>query len=442
MSPPALAHSAYTGPVTAALPTMVELDDALASVLDAARSRGRLATRRCSAETIAAQLGPVFAAAELGARWSLPNAELSIMDGFAVRAADLVDRSTASLRCEADESAAGHRASASLEPGHAMRISTGAVLPAGADMVVPIEDTRPLEGDAGGIEVAEDACRRARPGRFVRARGSEIEAGQILVREGDAIGPGRLSALVATGYPQLEVFAAPKVAIVSTGDELVDPASYAESEDRQPAPGEVLRTNATMLAMQARRCGAEIIGPFWAGDTRAATRAAFEACAGADLILSSGGLSVGAHDHVWPVALEMGLVPSFRKVKLRPGKPTSFGRLGDAALLCLPGNPASAFVAFELFGRPYLDALRGAAAPGLPVVELPLREAIEPERSRVHFVRAQLVEGEAQPLRSQLSGALPSIAGAELLLRIDPGPATLRAGTRVKALRLPRADFA
>lgn len=379
------------------------------------------------------------------ARWSLPNAPVSIMDGYAVRSADLIrardehDADTLALLL-ASESAAGHPSSAALEPGSCVRIATGAVIPTGADAVVPQEDTTRI--DARGrtlIELSNVALRQVAPGRWIRPVGSDVRRDELLLEPGEWIGGGEASLLAGTGNFDVAVRRRPKVAILSSGDELVPIG-------RTPGRGQVVSTNALLLAAQIREAGGEPCELGIVADTHDAMREAIERAAGeADILVCSGGISVGDHDLTLPVLRELGLVLGFRKVELRPGRPTTFGMLPRPAgakptsmpVLALPGNPASTLVAFELFVRPLIRALLGLprARWHRPRRLVELAAAAEGDRRREHWVRARLDDaGRAVPLEKQLSGALRSIAGYDALVRVPAGRDTVPAGERLEAM--------
>ncbi|MFY0533023.1 molybdopterin molybdotransferase MoeA [Nannocystis pusilla] len=222
---------------------------------------------------------------------------------------------------------------------------------------------------------------------------------------------------------------APRVAILCTGDELVDIGC-------PPGHGQVVSSNGLMLALQAEAAGAEVRDLGRVGDEPEALRRALaDAAAGADVVLVSGGISVGDHDLVWPALLALGAEPIFRRVRLRPGRPLAFARLGDARVFALPGNPASTYVGFELFARPALRRLAGHLQVERPRRRVVLAAPAEGAGRRTHCVRARLVDGRAEPLPSQVSGALTSLRGCDLLVLVPPGPG-LPAGAEADALVL------
>ncbi|HVI03146.1 MAG TPA: gephyrin-like molybdotransferase Glp [Enhygromyxa sp.] len=380
--------------------------------------------------------------AEAGrARWPLPNAPTSIMDGYAVRSSDLVvardEHQAETLALElASESAAGHPSAAALEPGTCARIATGAVVPAGADAVVPQEDTRRIDvGARTLIELSSVALAQVAPGRWVRPIGSDVRQDDALLEPGELIGGGEASLLAGTGNFEVLVRRRPKVAILSSGDELV-------AIGQTPGRGQVVSTNAMLLAAQIREAGGEPCDLGVVADTHAALRGAIEqAIETADILVASGGISVGDHDLTLPVLRELGLELGFRKVELRPGRPTTFGVLPRARaplpVLALPGNPASTLVAFELFVRPLIRAMLGLprARWFRPRRTVELASEAEGDRRREHWIRARLDEaGRAVPLPKQLSGALRSIAGFDALVRIPAGRETVAAGDRLEAM--------
>ncbi|PRP90354.1 Molybdopterin molybdenumtransferase [Enhygromyxa salina] len=417
------------------------VDEAVARVLDSARPDA-IGSEQVGVEAAIARV----LAEPCHARWPLPSAPLSIMDGYAVRSRDLLeardvhDAETLAVELQSEhESAAGHPSTAALEPGTCVRIATGAVVPAGADAVVPQEDTRRIElGARVLIELSSTALAQVEPGRWIRPTGSDVAKGELLLGPGAAIGGGEASLLAGTGHAAVAVRRRPIVAILSSGDELV-------AIGQTPARGQIVSTNAMLLGAQIREAGGEPLALETVPDTRAAMRAAIErASESADLLVTSGGISVGDHDLVLPVLDELGFELSFRKLALRPGRPTTFGHLPRAGgqplpVLALPGNPASTLVAFELLARPLVRALSGLARHRWqrPRRLVELASPAEGDRRREHFVRATIdAHGRARPLAKQLSGALRSIADFDALVRVPAGRDRVDAGEELEALIL------
>jgi molybdopterin molybdotransferase len=409
--------------------------------------------RELASETleIEAAIGRVLAEA-CQARWPLPSAPLSIMDGYAVRSLDLLeardthDALTLALLL-ASESAAGHPAADELESGTCVRISTGAVVPAGADAVVAQEDTRRIQvpaaaGQSGErvlIELSTIALREVAPGRHIRPTGSDVSNAERLLEPGVEIGGGEASLLAGTGNFSVSVRRRPRVAILSSGDELVPIGQI-------PERGQIVATNAMLLAAQIREAGGEPIDLGNVADSFAAMRAAIEhALEHADLLVGSGGISVGDHDLMLPALEQLGFVQKFRKLALRPGRPTTYGQLprgpdrAPMPVLALPGNPAATLVTFELLARPLIRARAGLPRHRWlrPRRLVELSRGTQGDREREHVVRATLdADGRATPLRNQLSGALRSIAGFDALLRIPAGRLRVEAGEQLEALIL------
>lgn len=369
------------------------------------------------------------------ARGPLPSAPLSIMDGYAVRSADLRGQPGPVVLARVGESAAGRPSAPVLTAGTCMRISTGAVIPQGADAVVAQEDTRSL---VDAVEFSALACAQVEPGRWIRPVGSDVGEHERLLDAGSELGPGELALLASCGYVELSVHARPKVAILASGDELVGIGEV-------PGHGQIISTNSLMLAQQILAAGGEPLDLGRVADRPEDLRAAvMRAMHEADVLIATGGISVGDHDLVLPVLRELGVELRFRRVRLRPGRPSTFGmlpreRLQPLPVLALPGNPGSTLVGFELLARPLLRAMLG-----LPrrrwfrrVIELELAGAVEGDRKREHYVRVQIDEqGRAVPLDRQLSGALRSIADFDALAIVPAGRERVAAGERLRALIL------
>lgn len=308
----------------------------------------------------------------------------------------------------------------------AVRISTGAAMPDGADAVLQLER---LEDAADGRSTR--TREEVRPGRNVRAAGSDLRAGATALRAGTALGPAELGLAAAAGHATLRCALRPAVAVVTTGDELVAPGAALRH-------GQVHDSNAPMLAALLRGDGARVLPPAHAPDDPTATRAALaSAIARADVVLVCGGVSVGPHDHVKPALEALGVVERFWRVALKPGKPTWCGRAPDGTLvLGLPGNPVSALVTAVLFARPALRALQGADP--LPRTAHGRLAAPAPrDPSRDSMIRVTLdAAGRATPTGDQGSHRLSSLVGADALALVPAGEGDLPAGAEVLLERL------
>jgi molybdopterin molybdotransferase len=357
----------------------------------------------------------------------MPPFSYSAMDGYALAMADLTQNGPWVLPVSG-ESRTGRRPEA-LVAGNAARISTGAELPAGADTVVPREQTTPTDV---GIELTE----LPRPGQHIRRAGEDLAEGAIAIERGSRLGPAHVGLALSLDAVELRVTRRPRVAILATGDEL-------RAAGAQHVPGKIPDSVSLPLRVLAERAGAIARVLSRVGDERAATeRAIAEGLADADLLLTIGGVSVGDHDWVRPALEAQGVELEFWKVAIKPGKPIAFGRRpgGGPAVLGLPGNPASALVTFSLFGLPFLRALQGDQRPLPRTSKLPLARAFSHKPGRLEFVRATLesVAGGivARPLENQASGALTSLAWADALAVIPAEASRVDAGMLVEVFRL------
>ncbi len=378
--------------------------------------------RRLPAESVRiADAGGRVSAADLLARVDLPPFASSAMDGFAVRAADL----PGTLRI-VGESAAGTPFAGQLGAGGAVAISTGAVVPEGADAVVPIENVGKRDNEVNIVGSPE-------PGAHVRPRAGDVAAGEVVVPAGVRLTPARVAAAAAAGVAELSCVRRPRVAVLATGSELVDPGGSLE-------PGQIYETNSLMLATALTAAGAEALSQPPVADDEEALREALERGLTADVLVTSGGVSVGEHDLVRAVELELGVEEVFWRVAMKPGKPVSFGVRGETLVFGLPGNPVSALVGCELFVKPALRALQGVADP-LPRFE-PGRLAVGLRRNeeRDEFVRARSrVDGEVlilEPVTGQESHMIVRSGAADALVHIPRGNGELAAGSTVRWLRL------
>ncbi|WP_374469223.1 gephyrin-like molybdotransferase Glp [Phenylobacterium sp.] len=371
--------------------------------------------------TLAGAPGRVLAE-DVAAVRDQPPFAASAMDGYAVRAADC----PAVLRV-VGESAAGHGYAAAVGPGEAVRIFTGAAVPAGCDAVVIQEDcTRNgNEVEAPGVTAGE----------HVRPAGGDFRRGQALLERGATIDPWRLSLAASAGRAELLVARRPKVALLSTGEEIVEAPG-------EPGPFQIYDSGAPALAAMMRGWGAEVTRAKPVAD---ALDAVIEALRGADadLVVTLGGASVGDHDLVRQAGLALGLSFRVESVAVRPGKPTFFGVLEDGRrMLGLPGNPASAFVCAEMFLRPILMAYQGA--PTAPrTVPARLEQALPANGPREHWMRAKLgYAGGAvtvRPYRDQDSSLVSVFAASDALVRRQAGAPAAAAGEVVDVLPLARA---
>lgn len=352
----------------------------------------------------------------------LPAWRSSAVDGYAIRSEDAGGR----LRL-VGESAAGRAMTAPLGPGEAARILTGAVLPPGADSVVMVEEVE-QEPEAVVVPAGFPA------GRNFHAPGDDLRAGELVLAAGTELGPAEVGLAAAVGRSQLRVGRRPRVALMSTGDELVEPGGTL-------GPGQIWDSNRFALLAALREAGAEVqvlgIGPDQPGELR---RLVESALPGVDVLVTSGGVSVGSHDHVKPLLETLGEVHCGR-VKIRPGKPFTFATLpGDKLAFGLPGFPVSSLVTFEVFVRPALRRMQGHSRlyrPTLPV-RLGFDARAAGDRTDYHRVRLQRQGQELVALTtgSQSSSRLMSLAGAQALVRIPPGGEGLGAGTLVEAIIL------
>jgi molybdopterin molybdotransferase len=389
----------------------ISIAEARARVLDAVRPV------EIEDATLAEALDRV-AARDIASPRDVPPFDNSAMDGFAVRAGPPAELDVVG------ESRAGHPSPAEVGPGQAVRISTGAALPAGATAVVPVERARELDGP--GERVRVDAVEE---GGNVRRAGEDVRKGNVVLRKGALLGPAELGVAASIGCDVLPCARRPRVAVLVTGDELAEPGDAL-------GPGRIYSSNAFALAASVERSHATLVRRSTVRDDADSTRAALERALGeADVVCVSGGVSVGPHDHVKPALRELGVAEGFWGVALRPGKPTWFGSRGHALVFGLPGNPVSAMVTFQLFVRPALAALQGAEpAPTRVSALLDDPVPLLPVREQAVRVRLSAHDGawHAAVTGEQGSHMLTSMLGADGLAMVAPGRGETKPGTPVE----------
>ena len=396
------------------MPPLLSIDEALALVLEQARPlnaevvRIERAARRVLAEDVHS---PV----------DLPPFRSSAMDGFAVRFADTPARLPVVARIPA-----GHPSSRVLAAGEAMGVATGGSVPEGADAVVPIEH---VDDDGESVFVRDGVGEQDN----IRPIGSDIRAGDLLLPAGTLLGAAGIGALAAVGVAAVPCGRRPHVSILSTGSELRAPGTPL-------GPGQIYESNAAMLAVALESAGAEVVRLEQVEDEPGAHRAALEQGLESDVLVSSGGVSVGPHDLVRSVGAELGVEEVFWGVAVKPGKPVAFGTRGRTLVFGLPGNPVSSLVAFELFVRPAVLALQGVASPG-PAYAVgrlsgPLRA--NPARDQLVRARSSIAEGETllEPLSGQESHMIARAAAADTLVLVRRGDRDPAVGDRLPFLRL------
>ena len=385
--------------------------------------------RPLPAESVALEdaLGRVLAM-PVAARWDLPGFDNSAMDGYAVRSSE-VSRATAAQPVQLPvrgEVAAG-RPAEPLAAGTAMRIFTGAALPAGADAVVRQEDTR-RNGDDVLIEVA------VAPGTAVRRRGEDVALGTEVLWPGTRLTPADIAVAAAAGWASLPVGLRPRVAVMATGDELRPAGSKLET-------AQVADSNSPMIAAAVREGGGRPVLCGIASDDPAVLRETLRAAmASSDLIVSSAGVSVGDHDHVQEVLAELGEIGVWR-VAMRPGKPLLIGRAGAVPFIGLPGNPVSSSVTFELFARPAILTLQGAVDVHRRRISVRLGEEMQKPAGLETYARARLLESEGDLPVAVTSGGqgshmLSALVAADVLLVLPAALATVQRGAVVEAIPL------
>ncbi|MDR3577211.1 MAG: molybdopterin molybdotransferase MoeA [Anaerolineaceae bacterium] len=370
-------------------------------------------------------------AEDISADTDLPPFDNSGMDGFAVRSQDVSQASAAQpvLLSVVEDIAAGAAPQLALQPGQSARIMTGAPIPGGCDAVIPIEDTdHSSTGTPVNFPFQVKIFGPVKPGAFIRPHGQDIQRGQVVLQSSRRIGPADVGLLASLGISQVPVYRKPRIAILSTGDELID-------VDQPLAPGKIRESNSYAIAALVEKYGGEILSFGTAPDRPEIIRQRLQIAVdqGADLILTTAGVSVGAFDYVKPVILEKGSL-TFWKVDMRPGKPLAFGSYQGIPLLGLPGNPVSAYVGFLVFVVPAINKMAGILQGSQAGIKATLTHALESD-GRESYLRA-VVKNEAGHLTASLtghqgSGNMYSLVQANALLIVPSGVKSLPVGAEV-----------
>jgi len=379
---------------------------------------------------LAAAEGCVLAE-DVTAAVALPSFDNSSMDGYAVHARDVAgaSRESPAVLRVSGEIAAGDVGAYRLAPGMAIKIMTGAQLPAGADAVVPVEWT-----DGGSAEVA--VYQPARPGNAVRYVGGDAAEGETLLTAGTRLRPMQIAVAASAGRDAVSVRPRPRVVVLSTGDELAEPGTPL-------VPGRIWDSNSYMIAACVREAGAVAYRRSGVPDDPAGVLPALEEqLSRADLLITTGGVSMGGeHDVVKAALRELGTV-TFRKVAMQPGMPQGFGVIGGGQtrpvpIFTLPGNPVSAFVSFQVFVRPAIAALQGASDLSLPAVQAMLTGPARSPAGRRSYLRGVLDGSKVTPLSGQQSHQVASLGRANALIVVPEQETQLPAGATVDVLVLP-----
>jgi molybdopterin molybdotransferase len=360
-------------------------------------------------------------AADARAAVDLPPFPSSAMDGFALRAED-----TPGTLSVVERVAAGRPATRPLAAGEAMGIATGGVVPDGADAVIPLEYV--VDHD-NNVEIREAVA----AGAHVRPRGGDLRAGEPVVVAGTRLGPAQVGAVAAAGIATVSCVRGPRAAVVTTGTELRRPGEPLE-------PGQIYEANTATLSAALRDAGADVVEISAVEDDAGAHRSALERALAADVVVTSGGVSVGPHDLVRSVARDLGVEEVFWRVAVKPGKPIAFGVRDHTLVFGLPGNPVSALVCFEVFVRPALRALQGERDPRPRYWAGELATAVRRNAERDEFVRARTRVDDGrlvlEPLLGQESHMIGRAAAADALVLAPRGEGRLEAGSRVRFLSL------
>tara|TARA_B100001093_G_scaffold352445_1_gene336909 strand:- start:314 stop:1573 length:1260 start_codon:yes stop_codon:yes gene_type:complete len=403
-------------------PPLLPVDQALAAIL------ARLPQTMAVTKSLDEGLGLTLAE-DLVAVLTLPPQAVSAMDGYAVRAADVT-----SLPCKLTriaESAAGHPWTGKISAGQAVRVFTGAAIPAGADTIVIQEDVDPVV-EQDNVEITVRSAEIA--GRYIRPAGLDITAGQVILPAGTLLSARAIGLAIAAGLTHASVRLRPRVGVLSTGDELVSPGKL-------PGPGQIISSNASFLANFVSACGAEAVDLGIARDAPGAMLGAVRRASNLDLIVTTGGASVGTHDHIVSDLGSSGQnALHFWKIAMRPGKPLILGNVDGISLIGLPGNPVSTAVCALVFLRPAIAHMAGGTASSLRFL-MPLAIDLGANDQRQDYIRAQIITKDGVrvivPAPRQDSSMLSVLATSNALIVRPPFDPAKVAGEFVSVVPLP-----
>ncbi|MBI5676589.1 MAG: molybdopterin molybdotransferase MoeA [Nitrospirae bacterium] len=395
---------------------MIKVEEALDIVLESVKSMD------AEKAGIIDSFGRVLAE-DIKSDYNIPAFDYSAMDGYAVRVADTKGASAgkgAKLKV-AGELRAGGDTSARVEKGQAVKIMTGAPIPQGANAVVMVEDTKMEDGNVAVLEEAEK-------GENIRLAGEDIKKGDLVISKGTLLREGHIGILAALGIPEVNVTRRPKVAILATGDEVI-------SIDEDIKPGKVRNSNAYSLHAQVLACGGIPINKGVARDDIEGLKAKLRSCLDCDIIITSGGVSMGEYDYVKDVMIDMGMKLKFWKVAMRPGKPNLFGIINSKPFFGLPGNPVSTMVGFEVFVKPAILKMLGRINDDRREVEAVLEEDIRKKKGLKFFIRAQTRWEDGcyitRTTGPQGSGILSSMVKADSFIILPEDEELVKQGEKV-----------
>jgi len=401
---------------------MISVEEALERILAEISSLGETRVPLSSSRGL-------VVAQDIVAHDDIPPFANSAMDGFALRSQDSRFQNGVPPRLRVTGGvAAGYVADHAVEEGTAMRVMTGAPIPPGADSVIQIELTRYDGPESTWVEVQQEVA----PNNNVRPAGEDMHKGQVIMQRGTEIGPWEIGILATLGYANVPVIRRPRVAILGTGDEVID-------VDEPLRPGKIRNSNSYLLEAAVHRAGAEAHRLGVAEDTVDSLREKFREAATYDLILTSGGVSVGDFDLVKDIMAEQGNI-NFWRINMRPGKPVAFGHIGSVPLLGLPGNPVSTAVTFELFGRPVLRKMQGHTRLLKPQIPVVVEDGVRDRAMRRHYVRAHVEWHDdhfvARTTGNQGSNLMTSLLRANAFVIVPEGGVALQPGDTAKAMML------